>query len=115
MYGQDRPRDMADFMPEPEFRPGLISFKDPLELKDQHLVALSNTNGFLAGRNAELEKTVYRLEERNRKLEAEVTELREDNKRYEISERQAQAGYKSGSQLVDEIEKALQKKLEVKE
>jgi regulator of replication initiation timing len=106
MYGRDNrfEDELRDFMPKASQPPELISFKDPLELKDQHLVALANTNGYLAGR-------ISVLEPENARLNAEVRELRDKLKKYEISESQAQAGYKSGQQLVDEIGEALTKKL----
>lgn len=86
-----------------------------LDPKDERLIEAHLEIGRLQGANDLLAEDNGRLEDENRQLREEIKEVREKNKQYELGERAAQAGYKSGSQLVDEIESALQKKLETKE
>lgn len=85
-----------------------------LDAKDERLVEQSEDIGYLKGQNElldednrRLEQTVKDLEERNRQLQDRNTEL-------EKRESAAQAGYKTGSQLVEEIESALKSRKETK-
>jgi hypothetical protein len=84
--------------------------QEPLEVKDQHIVALASQNGFLIGRNSVLEMENGRLKDKIDRLERKHEELAERNLMLENEAAGARAGYKSGSQLVDEIEEALKAK-----
>jgi hypothetical protein len=71
-------------MDSPEMRPPYPKFtapKDPLDIKDQHLVALATRNGFLAGRNSVLESDVDSLKRRVMEQERMIKEGTADNKR----------------------------------
>lgn len=85
-----------------------------LDPKDERLIEAHLEIGRLQGANDLLAEDNGRLEDDNRQLREEIKEVRDRNRTLEQRETQAQAGYKSGQQLVDDIEKALQKKLETK-
>lgn len=46
--------------------------QEPLEVKDQHIVALASQNGFLIGRNSVLENQAYERDQRIKTLEKEL-------------------------------------------
>lgn len=97
-----------DFMgypsePQPAQRPNAL---DP---KDERLIEQSEEIGFLKGQNDLLAEDNGRLEDDNRKLRDDNKTLKESNREYERREESAQAGYKSGQQLVDEVEEAIKK------
>lgn len=102
-------REMG-FDPAPSFKPPQMPSQ--LDAKDERLLELSAEVGRLEGQNDLLAEDNGRLEDENRKLQDDNKSLRESNREYERREDQASAGYKSGQQLVDEIEKALKNKKE---
>lgn len=106
----DNGRSMASM--EPQMQP--LPPASRLDAQSERLAEQAEDIGWLKGQNdmlnednQRLEQTVKDLEERNSKLQERNTEL----------EKQASAdreGYKSGSQLVDEIEAALAARKEKK-
>lgn len=98
---------------DPGFAPPIapVSKLDP---KDERLIEQSEEIGFLKGQNDLLNEDNRRLEEDNASLRSELKEARERNTELERRDSAASAGYKSGQQLVDEIESALKAKKESK-
>ena len=86
-----------------------------LDPKDERLIEAHLEIGRLQGSNDLLAEDNGRLEDENRSLRDEIKDIRKRNSELEQREVAASAGYKSGQDLVDEIESALQKKLETKE
>lgn len=95
--------------PQPAYPP--ISKLDP---KDERLIEQSEDNGYLKGLNEMLNEDNRRLEQENAELRGQMQEVQERNTILESREAAASAGYKSGQQLVDEIEAALTSKKEKK-
>lgn len=85
-----------------------------LDAKDERLLEQSIAIGHLQGANDLLAEDNGRLEDENRKLREKNDELKERNTELERRDSAASAGYKSGQQLVDEIEAALVAKKESK-
>jgi regulator of replication initiation timing len=61
--------------------PELYQPKDPLDTKDQHIVALAMKNGFLVGRNSVLEVDNESLKRRVAEQERLITDGTAENKR----------------------------------
>lgn len=99
------------YAPEQPMQQPPVSKLDP---KDERLIEQSEEIGWHKGQNGLLNEDNTRLERDNEKLREENKELREKNRGYENSATRAEAGYKSGQQLVDEIEAALKAKKETK-
>lgn len=111
---QNRNRDMMGYAgePAPSFKPPQMPSQ--LDPKDERLLELSAEVGNLQGQNDLLAEDNGRLEDEVRELRNENKRLTESNRNYESQADRAEAGYKSGQQLVDEIEKALKNKKESK-
>jgi predicted nucleic acid-binding protein len=61
--------------------PELYRPQAELDVKDQHIVALSMKNGFLIGRNSVLENTNARLQQQCDKQERQIKDGTDENKR----------------------------------
>lgn len=115
---RNRNQDFAgyrhEYPPMPMQPPVYTPPRDQLDPKDERLLELSQEVGKLYGVNDLLQEDNVRLEEEVRELRADNKRLKESNRNYESQAERAEAGYKSGQQLVDEIEKALKNKKENK-
>lgn len=78
-----------------------------LDAQTERLAEQAEDIGWLKGQNDLLNEDNRRLETANQKLEERVAELHRRNVELERQESAASAAYKSGSQLVEEIEEAL--------
>ncbi len=107
----NRNRDFMAYR-EPQMQPLIPA--NQLDPKDERLIEAHVEIGRLQGVNDLLAEDNGRLEDENRSLCDEIKDIRKRNVELEQREVAAQAGYKSGQDLIDEIEAALQKKLEVK-
>lgn len=85
-----------------------------LDPKDERLIEAHLEIGRIQGANDLLAEDNGRLEDENRGLRDEIKDIRKRNSELEQREVAASAGYKSGADLVEEIETALRKKLETK-
>lgn len=78
-----------------------------LDAQSERLAEQAEDIGWLKGQNDLLNEDNRRLEQTNNDLEKRNADLLERNKALEMQAAAAQAGYKSGSKLVEEIEEAL--------
>lgn len=96
-----------DFMGYPEPPVQQVAPVSQLENKDERLLELSEIAGRLDSENKMLNEDNRRLEQENSELRERVQSLNKRNIELERQEAADSAGYKSGSQLVEEIEEAL--------
>lgn len=80
-----------------------------LDPKDERLVEMAEEIGWQKGQNDLLAEDNGRLEDDNRQLRDRNKELQEENIEFKRQEAAASAGYKSGFELVSEIEEAVKK------
>lgn len=107
----NRNRDFMTY-PEPQMQP--LTPANQLDPKDERLIEAHMEIGRLQGTNDLLAEDNGRLEDENRSLRDEIKDIRKRNIELENRDAAASAAYKSGSDIVEEIESALRKKLEVK-
>lgn len=108
LRNRNRNRDFMGYEPPmPQHQPAPSS----LDSQTERLLDLSETVGQLGGQNDLLNEDNRRLEDENADLKKRNTELSEKVRGYESRAERAEAGYKSGAQLVAEAEEAI---LEIK-
>lgn len=107
LRNKNRNRDFMGY--EPPMPPSQPSVSN-LDPKDERLLDLSEMVGQLGGQNDMLNEDNRRLEDENGSLRKDNAILQERNTALQLSDSETRAGYKSGSQLVEEIEEALAEK-----
>lgn len=103
LRNRNRNRDYIGYDPQPS-APASVSKLDP---KDERLLDLSEMVGQLGGQNDLLNEDNQRLETENANLLKEYRTLTERNQELERQDTENDAGHKSVSQFIEELEEAI--------